>query len=651
MNEQELIGHLRGLVDRGLITEDRPDEFVFRHALVRDAVEDQLLGRERRRLHEAALAALRDSGSADIAALAKHAAGRAGPTSSSTSRTRARRTTSSVGRPIRRCGSRPTPSPKIRTASRCSRPRPRRRGSSASTTKRSVTPGGGVRSRRPKRTSPARPRPPTWWPGSSGTSGGSTSTTLPSRTSSVRRPASRTGARGRTQRSRRRTCSRGAAKSLSSVVRARDRRSRSMGSQAGARAGLVEKGSALAGWAGRRPRRSRHSVRHRRGRGGGRSRRRRSRASTTCSGACRCTLARARRSSPRSTPPPRRAGYDAMIRTKHAVLQVEIAISEGDMARPRPGSTDGCCGSARSRRARRNGPPSTRSRSGSRADGSRTRRHSRRAVEFMTSDELWDARGGHPARRAARQIARESRRCCVACTMSPRQHLRTERRVDRPADRVGPSRRRRRRARARAVRPMLELARDQPWVGVGEAMLLAAEGDHRGALDQFDSVLAHDEPGLPVSLHASLLLASARCHLALGERTDAVALATEARGAARAVAGLPPRRGRRLPRRATRPGPPTQEGGELTAREREVAGLVARGLTNAAIAEQLYISPRTAAVHVSNILAKLGLANRSELTAWAVRSGSAGRNGDGIARASSSCGLLVLPRKGGGPAE
>ncbi len=57
-----------------------------------------------------------------------------------------------------------------------------------------------------------------------------------------------------------------------------------------------------------------------------------------------------------------------------------------------------------------------------------------------------------------------------------------------------------------------------------------------------------------------------------------------------------------------------------------MAGLVAQGLTNAAIAKQLYISPRTAAVHVSNILAKLGLANRSELTAWAVRSGLVGAN-------------------------
>jgi len=40
---------------------------------------------------------------------------------------------------------------------------------------------------------------------------------------------------------------------------------------------------------------------------------------------------------------------------------------------------------------------------------------------------------------------------------------------------------------------------------------------------------AHEEPGLPVSLHASLLLANARCHLVLGQRPIAVALATEAR--------------------------------------------------------------------------------------------------------------------------
>ena len=59
--------------------------------------------------------------------------------------------------------------------------------------------------------------------------------------------------------------------------------------------------------------------------------------------------------------------------------------------------------------------------------------------------------------------------------------------------------------------------------------------------------------------------------------------------------------------------------GELTSREREVAALVADGLTNGQLAERLFISPKTAAVHVSNILAKLGLATRAEIAAWAVR--------------------------------
>lgn len=38
----------------------------------------------------------------------------------------------------------------------------------------------------------------------------------------------------------------------------------------------------------------------------------------------------------------------------------------------------------------------------------------------------------------------------------------------------------------------------------------------------------------------------------------------------------------------------------------------------------IYISPRTAGVHVSNVLAKLGMANRAEVAAWAVREGLAG---------------------------
>jgi DNA-binding NarL/FixJ family response regulator len=46
---------------------------------------------------------------------------------------------------------------------------------------------------------------------------------------------------------------------------------------------------------------------------------------------------------------------------------------------------------------------------------------------------------------------------------------------------------------------------------------------------------------------------------------------------------------------------------------------VAEGLSNADVAERLYISPRTAAVHVSSILAKLGVSSRTEAAAWSLR--------------------------------
>jgi len=65
---------------------------------------------------------------------------------------------------------------------------------------------------------------------------------------------------------------------------------------------------------------------------------------------------------------------------------------------------------------------------------------------------------------------------------------------------------------------------------------------------------------------------------------------------------------------------PTPEGlaSPLSAREEEVAVLLARGLSNRQIAEELVISSRTASTHVSHILNKLGLSNRSQIAAWAI---------------------------------
>ncbi|MGW5385338.1 protein kinase domain-containing protein [Nocardia sp. NPDC003963] len=56
----------------------------------------------------------------------------------------------------------------------------------------------------------------------------------------------------------------------------------------------------------------------------------------------------------------------------------------------------------------------------------------------------------------------------------------------------------------------------------------------------------------------------------------------------------------------------------LTRREREVAALVARGLSNKQIATELVVSPRTAQGHVENILTKLGFTSRAQIAAWIV---------------------------------
>jgi len=55
----------------------------------------------------------------------------------------------------------------------------------------------------------------------------------------------------------------------------------------------------------------------------------------------------------------------------------------------------------------------------------------------------------------------------------------------------------------------------------------------------------------------------------------------------------------------------------LTRREQEVAGLVARGLTNRQIATELVFTEATAAKHIEHILDKLGLTSRTQIAAWA----------------------------------
>jgi len=71
-----------------------------------------------------------------------------------------------------------------------------------------------------------------------------------------------------------------------------------------------------------------------------------------------------------------------------------------------------------------------------------------------------------------------------------------------------------------------------------------------------------------------------------------------------------------------RPAAPHAGQSPLTPREREISALIAQGYSNKGIADELVISPATAARHVANILSKLGFTSRAQIAAWAAGNGS-----------------------------
>ncbi len=121
----------------------------------------------------------------------------------------------------------------------------------------------------------------------------------------------------------------------------------------------------------------------------------------------------------------------------------------------------------------------------------------------------------------------------------------------------------------------------------------------------------------------------ARADVALVQLAHAQVLAARNRpgdrGRASALAAEAARAARRLGMRPTADASATLvdelAGAPLTAREREIALLVADGLANRAIADRLVVSERTVETHVRNLLGKLGLANRTQVAGWAARAG------------------------------
>lgn len=161
--------------------------------------------------------------------------------------------------------------------------------------------------------------------------------------------------------------------------------------------------------------------------------------------------------------------------------------------------------------------------------------------------------------------------------------------------------------------------------GLGRAAL--AVGDRETAADQLARALdGFGRLGLPLEVaRTHFLLACAvrddRPETALAEAQaalstfDGLGASADCDEAAAFIRGLGGPAVRRRPRQAP----------ELTARERDVLALVTEGLSNTDIAGRLFLSRKTVEHHVRSLLAKLGVANRTEAAAYAVRQRSGER--------------------------
>lgn len=168
---------------------------------------------------------------------------------------------------------------------------------------------------------------------------------------------------------------------------------------------------------------------------------------------------------------------------------------------------------------------------------------------------------------------------------------------------------------AKAIHAVAAVAR-------GHVCEASGEGDPRACWHQAMSLYAAARMPVEVArarLSLARVLSTDRPAVAIAEAAAALAV-LESAGAARAAdeaAAL-----LRTLGAAAQPGPKRRT--TLTKREEEVLALLGHGLTNAEIAERLYISPKTVEHHTGRIFSKLGLRNRSEAAAHATRTSISG---------------------------
>jgi DNA-binding CsgD family transcriptional regulator len=156
------------------------------------------------------------------------------------------------------------------------------------------------------------------------------------------------------------------------------------------------------------------------------------------------------------------------------------------------------------------------------------------------------------------------------------------------------------------------------WAPIVEAELLGVpgEGDSAAELGAWRRAIdTADSPLAPAHLRPYALLRLAQASAEAGDRSTAEEAAGESRRRANALGfGLIVQEADRLTERALARRHPAARTADqaLTEREAQVLALIEQGLSNKQIGETLYISAKTASVHVSSILKKVGATSRTE---------------------------------------
>jgi DNA-binding CsgD family transcriptional regulator len=174
---------------------------------------------------------------------------------------------------------------------------------------------------------------------------------------------------------------------------------------------------------------------------------------------------------------------------------------------------------------------------------------------------------------------------------------------------------------------------ESAWLTVGQAEMSRARGSEEAAARWAEAATAFTELGRPYTVawarwRGAEALAAAERREAAAELAGVALASARQLGAGWLVAEVEALCARARLRPAERAGgparPPAQTNAEeldfgLTARERQVLGLVAQGATNRQIGVALFMAEKTASVHVSRILAKLGVHSRTQAAAVAHR--------------------------------